>query len=87
MWTGFGAILCSMPGQPSARKILPPHQFFNVLKVQLRIIVAEVEQHIVTVHVGVGGCETVPDVGGGSWCFSQFLKHSTKSNFRILNRV
>lgn len=69
MWTGFGTILCSMPGQPSGRKILPPHQFFNVLKVQLRIVVAEVEQHIVTVHVGVGGCETVPDVQG----FSVFL--------------
>jgi len=37
----------------SSRKILPAHQFFDVLKGKLSIVVVELEQNF-TVHVGMG---------------------------------
>ena len=54
----------------SARKILLPHQFFNVLKVKMSIAVAELEHcYIVTVPMGVSGCETLQGVEGFSVFF------------------
>lgn len=79
--TGFGSILFSVPMAWQGRFSLPPHRFFDVS--QLSVVVAELEQNIVTVRVGGYTVEVWED----SWWFSQFLKGSTKSDFKIVNRV